>query len=181
MMDIKRHMLLAFASWAIACQSHAQVTAAIVRLDGDGPHYLYSVKKLSRADKIHFQFPMDGQPTCCRSIAAGAVTLLPSDPDAVDFTTSRALYRYRLSLKEVSAPLPFIGLAAIGLNTSIAANGHWRLNARTGSSSTDLSLCTSREGVHVQRKSGEKTQDHLYLYLGYDLDNPTCDQYGSIR
>jgi len=180
-MDIKRHAFLVLASWGIACQLHAQTTAAIVKLDGDGPHYLYSIKKLSSGDKIHLQFPTDGQPACCRNISPGAATLLPSDPDAVDFTTSRALYRYRLSLKEVSAPLPFIGIAAIGRNANITVNGHWRLTTHTDTSSTDLSLCTSTEGVHVQSKSSVKTQDHLYLYLGYDLDNPTCDQYGSIR
>lgn len=180
-MDIKRQLFLALASWRFAAQSPAQVTAAIVKLDGDGPHYLYSAKKLARGDNIHLQFPTDGQPACCLNIVPGAASLLPSDPDAVEFNTSRPLHRYRLTLKGVSAPLPFIGLAVIGRSASVTADGHWRLKTTAGASATELSLCTSPEGVHVHSRSGAKAQDHLYLYLGYDLDNPTCDQFGSIR
>lgn len=180
MMDAKRHVILLLATFSVSTQAHAQVTAAIVKLNGSGAHFLYTPKKLSSGDKVVLQFPKNDQPACCASIDWKTATLLSSDPDAVELNLSRPLFRYRFSAKGVTAPMPFVGLAAVG-TTAIQADGPWRMKTLGAKTSTDLALCTSQEGVHVQSRSAGKIQNHLYLYLGYDLENPSCDKDGTLR
>jgi hypothetical protein len=40
---------------------------------------------------------------------------------------------------------------------------------------TRLTMCTSREGVHITARpyENERVLTHLYYYLGYDVE-PTC-------
>jgi hypothetical protein len=150
------------------------MNAAIVKLNEGGPNYLYSAQKISQGDTVYFQIPKDDQPSCCGQISAKAATLAALDPDATDYSSDRTLYRYRINVTGVSTTLPFLGIAVIGNKMSVKQDGTSRIIARQGNTTTDLHLCTSQEGVHVVTQSAGKQESHLYIYLGYDIENPTC-------
>lgn len=173
-MDTRRFLVAALGALALAGHVHAGVNAAITKLNEGGPSYLYTAQKINPGDSIHFQFPENDNPVCCARSRGSVVTLLSSDPDAVDYVSNRKLYRYRLSTRGISTSLPFIGIAVIGNNVSVAQRGDRQLRVRAGATATDLLLCTSQEGVHVVSRSNGKESGHLYLYLGYDIENPTC-------
>lgn len=173
-MDTRRFLVAALGALALADHANAGVNAAIIKLNEGGPNYLYTAQKISPGDIIHFQFPEDDNPVCCAQSRGSVLTLQSSDPDAVDYVSNRKLYRYRLPTHDMSFALPFIGIAVIGNNLSVAQSGDWQLKSRTGASVTELQLCTSQEGVHVVSRSDGKEISHLYLYLGYDIENPTC-------
>jgi hypothetical protein len=173
-MGIRRYFMAMLGSFALAGNAQAGVKAAIVKLNEGGPNYLYSAQKISPGDTVHFQRPKDDQPSCCGRSHWKAATLLPSEPDAVEYDSDRELYRYRLSVTGISTTLPFLGIAVIGNKVDVEQDGAWRLKARQAGTKADLLLCTSQEGVHVVSRRDGKADSHLYLYLGYDIENPTC-------
>jgi hypothetical protein len=173
-MDIERYFVLMLAGFAMAGNAQAGVKAAIVRLNEDGASYLYSAQKISPGETVHFQLPKNDRPSCCGRSHWKAVSLLPSEPDAVEYHSDRALYRYRLPVTGLSTSLPFLGIAVIGNKVDVEQDGAWRVKARQAGTKTDLMLCTSQEGVHVLSRRDGKAESHLYLYLGYDIENPTC-------
>lgn len=173
-MDINRYLLAVLGCFAMGAPANAGVKAAIVKLNEGGPNYLYSAQKISSGDTVHFQLPKDDQPSCCGQKSGKAVHLLVAEPDAVDYATERPLYRYRLDVTGISTSMPFLGIAVIGNKVSVEQDDVWNILARQGGTTTDLFLCTSREGVHVISQSAGKRESHLYIYLGYDIENPTC-------
>jgi hypothetical protein len=174
-MDIERLAVVAFCSCALAANTNAAVNLAIVKLNDEGHNYLYTPSKINAGDIVYFQFPKSDNPTCCKHEDGQMATLATPDSDAVDFDSNRTLYRYKLVSTGVSSELPFLGIAVIGKDLTVTPTGTWRLKAQSASDTHDLILCTSTEGVHLTSQSGGKALSHLYLYLGYDIDNPTCD------
>lgn len=174
MMAAQRHLVVLLSTLTLSGYAYAAMNAAIVRLDGQGSNVLYTAQPIGPGDTVHFQFPKNDEPTCCRQASGKAATLLTPDPDATDYISDRKLYRYRLAVTGISTSLPFLGIAVIGDKISVAQDGGTRIKARSQTDTTELLLCTSQEGVHLVGRSGEKIASHLYLYLGYDIDNPTC-------
>ncbi len=173
-MDIKRYLILMLGSFAMAGSANAGVNAAIVKLNEEGPNYLYSARKINPGDSIQFQIPKNDQPSCCGRSDWKAVTALAADPDAINYASDQPLYRYRLNVAGISTTLPFIGIAVIGSKVSTKQDGDGKIEAREGGTATALILCTSEEGIHVVSRSGGKQDSHLYVYLGYDIENPNC-------
>lgn len=173
-MDTKQYFFALLGSLAIAGTAHAGVKAAIVKLNQGGPNYLYSAQKISPGDTIRFQIPKNDLPSCCGQSSAKAATLVAPDPDATDYSSDRQLYRYRLDVTGISTTLPFLGIAVIGNGVSAEQDGTSSILVRRGSTTTDLHLCTSQEGVHVISQRAGTQESHLYIYLGYDIENPTC-------
>jgi hypothetical protein len=173
-MDIKRHLSVMVAGLALAGPATAGVKAAIVKLNGGGPNYLYSDQKISPGETVHFQFPKNDQPSCCGRSDWKAATLLTADPDAVDYASDRPLYRYRIIITGASTTLPFLGIAVIGNKLSLQQANTGHIEARQNGATTDLRFCTSQEGVHLISRSAGKQDRHLYIYLGYDIENPSC-------
>jgi len=173
-MNLQPQLLLALAIWSAVTLAQAQVSAALVRLDGNGPHYLYSAKQLGSDDKVYLQYPKHGKPVCCARLDWRTARPAPGDPDAVELGTSRLLYRYRFMSRSIKAPLPFIGLAAVAGNANVSAAGAWRIEAVAGKTATDFTLCTTAKGVHVHSQAPGQAATHLYLHLGYDLEYPPC-------
>lgn len=173
MMNTKRRLSV-LLSLALSGYAHAGMHAAVIRFDEKRPTYLYTAQAISPAETVYFQFPKNDAPTCCRQASGKTATLLTPDPDATDTTSDRKLYRYRLAVTGISTSLPFLGIAVIGSKVSVEQDGGTRIEARSGMHTNELLLCTSQEGVHLVSRSGDKKESHLYLYLGYDIDNPTC-------
>lgn len=173
-MNLQHHLLLALLTCCGAIPAQAQIGAAIVRLDGSGPHYLYSARKLTDGDKVYLQYPKNGRPTCCAHIDWRTARPASSDPDAMDLGTSRPLYRYRFMSRSIKAALPFIGLAAVGRNATVTAAGAWRIEALAGKAATDFTLCVTPDGVRVESQAAGQAPSRLYLHLGYDLEYPPC-------
>lgn len=173
-MDTKRHILAAFALSVLQTSAYGGVNAAIVKLNDDGRHFIYAANKINQGDTIYFQFPKKGHAACCSQASWKAVGILAADPDAVDYTSDRQLYRYRLRASGFEDALPFVGIAAIGRNLAVAADGEWRVTASSGAAKSRLALCTSQEGIHVTSQAEGTNASDLYLYLGYDIENPTC-------
>jgi hypothetical protein len=174
MMDARRYLVAALSTLALAGTANAGVNAAIIKLNERGPHYVYSAQKIHAGDTIRFQFPQDDQPACCRQSSGKAATLLASDPDAVDFSSERKLYRYRLVDTGISTSWPFLGIAVIGDNVSVEQDGPLQVKTHRGATTSNVLLCTSQEGVHLVSRAAGKVESHLYLYLGYDIESPTC-------
>lgn len=171
-----RHRLpiLVLSLWTFAAPAPAQVAPALVRLDGNGPHYLYSARQLVDGDQVYLQYPKGAKPICCARLDGNTARRAPSDPDAIDLGTSRPLYRYRFMSRSIRAPLPFIGLAAVGRGARARTAGAWRIELRSGETVTDFTLCVTPQGVQVERQAPRQRPTRLYLHLGYDLEYPPC-------
>lgn len=179
-MDAKKYSLRILGLTA-CLSSHAEPTVAIVQSNGNGRHVLYSKEKISPNDTVHFQYSKDGEPSCCAVVSGKSLRPLSVEAIARDVKASRPLHRYRFTSRAISDPMPFIGIAVTGNRTKVAAHGATGLRATRGSATAELDLCTSQEGVHVVQTTAQKLEQHLYLYLAYDIDQPTCDNDGLPR
>lgn len=174
-MDTKRIFLALLGTIVLSSNAIAAIDAAIVKLNDDGKNYIYTATKISAGDTIYFQFPKNNyEPDCCKRITWQATKLMRSDSDAIDNRNGSKLFQYQISVAGISGDMPFVGIAVIGKSLVVTPRGKWRLKARAGSDTEDLQLCTSQEGVHVQGEADDRRQSDLYLYLGYDIENPTC-------
>jgi hypothetical protein len=180
-MSAKQYLFVALTTSAHLATAFAGVNIAVVKLNDDGRNYIYSAKKISPGDSVYFQYPKDGKPTCCAKKGWKSATRVAPDPDAVSYDTNHKLYRYDLVAPGMTSSLPFLGIAAIGKNLTVAPAGVWQVNVGKGVGSTGLKLCTSQEGVHVMSQADGKSQSHLYLYLGYDIENPTCESMNKVN
>lgn len=77
--------------------------------------------------------------------------------------------------------MPFVGIAVIGSNPAIHAYDDRSIKIKDGNALVTLALCTSQEGIHVVNRIDGKSPKHFYMPLGYDLENPTCDEDGLPR
>jgi hypothetical protein len=173
-MDTNKHLFAALIFVALALPARAEVSVGIVRLNDEGGSYLYSSRKIAAGETVYFQFAKEGTPACCQHTAARAARPVTPDDAAVDYDADTRLYRYRLALKSEPDALPFIGAAAIGKALRVKEAGPWTMRVHQPGGVAELRLCTSREGVHVTREGKGGKRRHIYLYLGYDIENPTC-------
>ena len=125
---------------------------------------------------VYFQYPdAMQQPVCCKRLSGHEfVKADGADTLATNEVTGNPPIIYKARLPKLWAEMPFVGAATIGqsLRTK-GVGGQLVAKTRQGHvSSTET--CTSQEGVHLIAKKGKAEVTHLYLGLGYEVEQPTC-------
>lgn len=175
MMDTKR--LAAWTAILLASSSpSAAADVGIIRLNPEGQHYLYSRHKIVSGEQIMIQTPAPNEDrACCMAITVDAGRSPIRDPDASEYPSDRKLFRYKIKPPSgIKAELPFMGIAVIGKRLDLQQLSNTTIRIGGDAHASEVSMCTSREGVHVVHKAGEEVLGHLYYYLGYDIENPSC-------
>lgn len=184
-----------FLSLSLSLGACAQTPAAsapgalrhgIVQFDGQGGVVLVTAQPAPARGEVLVQVPdAQGDAMCCKRLPLSAFKVVKApEGAATDEVSGRppVMLRGHVARKEV--PMPFVGAAVVGDVRSarmspgggITAQGQ---DGRTVSSST----CISEEGFHVMEKAGAASErgrpgkgllTHLYLGLGYEIDETTC-------
>ena len=190
-------------SWGIAalcaaiCVSTAQASSdaqfAFVRANAKGEIRLYSAKPIEGTASVLAQYPgPDGQPTCCKRFKAAEFQRV-EEPEtiATDEATDEPLLTYLGQLPSGWSRHPFIGTAAVGTGVQAEDRLHRLEMKQRGAKTLAAELCTSQEGLHLHAApsasgdgriasgssdKGDKAEKsvHLYLWMGYEIANPTC-------
>jgi hypothetical protein len=167
---------LRFALAALYCLHHSAGATAdigIFKYESGDESYLYTQKKLGPSDQIYFQYvDPDGKLICCAQRQFRDAQPLHADRIAVDFRSDKVLYRYRLTVPQVSlSSAPYAGVAIVGANLKVKQGSH---EGSLATEAIEFTSCFSTEGLHVLSRKGTLLISHLYLHLGYDIDSPTC-------
>jgi|GEM_PF-1263317 len=178
---VTRLLFLWLALCASACAAPGAADFAIVRMNAKGELRLYSSAPLKRDATIWTQVAGPGDSTlCCRRLKVSE--LQPAQEDgviAIDKATDQALISHLGTMPKDWPHTAFIGIAAIGAQLRVRGHGT-RLDVTDAQGSMiSADLCTSREGVHVVNPSAPAMGPRLYLWLGYDIEEPTCAPLGS--
>ncbi len=148
----------------------APVRFGIAHFDGDGQLKLLMPQALGPSQEVKVQFPDERFATqCCKTIRSSAVKPIVDHAHGAPQT-----FLYLADVPASWATLPFIGMAVTG-HQRIEASGQDRLDVTNlDGTRSEARLCTSHEGVHLTELRGRTVATHLYLRLGYDIDEPTC-------
>ena len=167
--------LLAILLWCSACVGSPKIAFGLVKLDGDGNALLITDRPIPAVATVRLQFAdAQSQPQCCKQLRGS--DFQPSTEEVVatnKLTDAKALI-YRASVPGDWAELPFIGAAAFGEVGTVKGDSTGLLVIGRNGARVRADLCVSREGVHLTQKQGGKVASHLYLWLGYDVESPTC-------
>ena len=168
---VTRLLFLWLALCASACAAPGAADFAVVRMNTKGELRLYSSAPLKRDATSWTQVAGPGDSTlCCRRLKVSEVQ--PAQED-------EALISHLGTMPKDWPHTAFIGIAAIGAQLRVRGHGT-RLDVTDAQGSMiSADLCTSREGVHVVNPSAPAMGPRLYLWLGYDIEEPTCAPLGS--
>lgn len=158
-----------------ACMAATGTDFAITEVADNNKLILITAQKLDPHRDIQLQFP-DEQSNiqCCQRLKASQFR-----PSRKKILVSNALTKGRAFAYETRLPArwqsdPFIGIAAIGPFKATDSQTELLAGNALQGPSLKATLCTSSEGVHLQARRGGELQTHLYLWLGYDIADPTC-------
>ncbi|WP_431261030.1 hypothetical protein ACQ86G_13535 [Roseateles chitinivorans] len=167
--------LAALLLWCSACVGSPNIAFGLVTLDGDGNALLVTDRVVPATATIHLQYA-DGQsrPQCCKLLRGSDLQPTTEDVNAANKLTDAKPQLYRAKVPGDWADLPFVGLAAFGDVGAVSGDASsLRVTGQDGSR-VRAELCLGREGVHLIDKRGGKVASHLYLWLGYEVESPTC-------
>lgn len=144
-------------------------------LDGDGNALLIVDRPVPATATIHLQFAdPQSQPRCCKQLRGSDLQASTEDVVATNKLTDAKPLVYRAKVPGDWAELPFIGVAAFGDTGSVKGDPTSLMVTGRDGVRVRADLCVSREGVHLTEKQGGKVATHLYLWLGYEVESPTC-------
>ena len=158
----------------------APLRHGIVQFDGEGSVFLVTAQPAPAQGVVHFQVPdKQGEPVCCKQLPMSAFKVLKAPPGtATDEVSGKDPVMLRGKVPRTDAPMPFVGAAVVGevQSARLSPGGGLAAQGKDGRTSTS-STCISEEGFHVMEK-GAKAKGpmltHLYVSLGYDIDETTC-------
>ncbi|MDI1259527.1 hypothetical protein [Aquabacterium sp.] len=169
-MDIKfaLSVSLLWAS-ASACASGSDIQHGIIKLDGAGHASLIVAAPLVAGQTVYFQYPdAKQQPVCCKRLTAQEFAKADgADTLATNEVTGNPPVIYHARLPKLWAEMPFVGAATIGQSLRAEGAGRQLFATTRQGHVTSVETCTSQEGVHLMAT-------HLYLGLGYEVEQPTC-------
>lgn len=180
---VTRLICLWLAFCASACAAPSPAEFAIVRMNAKGELRLYASTPLKREDSIWVQVagPDDDTTICCRRIKASALRSLEEDGAiAVDKVTENPLHSYIGVMPKDWRHTAFVGIATMGQQLRVVGEGSRLDVTDTAGTRVSMDLCTSREGVHLLPAPSGKGP-HLYLWLGYDIEEPSCPASASSK
>jgi hypothetical protein len=131
---------------------------------------------LGAGQSVYFQYPNAGQhAACCKRLKASA--FIRTDTSNIlatnEITGDQALI-YSAHIPPHWAEMPFAGAAAIGGGLQTSGSKGWLVVKTREGRTSRVNTCTSREGVHLIEREGKNDVAHLYLGLGYDIEQPSC-------
>lgn len=167
--------LLALLLWCSACLGSPNIAFGLVTLDGDGNALLVTDHLIPATATIHLQFAdAKSQPRCCKQLRGSDFQTSTEEVVATNKLIDAKPLLYRAKVPGDWADLPFVGAAAFGDIDSVAGDSTSLLVAGRNGAHARADLCVSREGVHLTARQGGKITSHLYLWLGYEVESPTC-------
>ena len=165
-----------FWASASACASGSDIQHGIIKLDGAGHASLVLADPLVVGQTVYFQYPDAKQrPVCCKRLTAqDFVKADGADTLATNEVTGNPPVIYHARLPKLWAEMPFVGAATIGQSLRPAGVGRQLVAKTRQGHVTSVETCTGQEGVHLMAKKGKTEVTHLYLGLGYEVEQPTC-------
>ena len=158
----------------------------IVKFDGKGTLTLVTTGPLPTGGDVHFQYPGEtGETACCRRLPQSAFkkVTLPAGT-ATEMGAGRPPVALSARVSAQDADMPFVGAAVLGDVQSVKmALGDGLVARANDGRSTASTTCVSTEGFQVIEKAspgkagaakGGKVRTHLYLNLGYEVEESTC-------
>ena len=158
-----------------ACMAATTIDFAITEVADNKTLILITAQKLDPHGVIQLQFPDEQWNTqCCQRLKASQFKPIRKKTLASNALTKGRAFVYETRLPARWQSGPFIGIAAIGPFEVTDSQAQLLAGHALQGPSLKATLCTSSEGVHLQARRGEELQTHLYLWLGYDIADPTC-------
>lgn len=165
----------ALACTSAVCQSAPYPEFAITQVSDEGRLLLITATKLDPNSVVQLQYsaPKSGV-ACCQRLKASQFK-----PSKAEVVTGNELTDGEGFVYEARVPShwfrdPFIGMAAVGAFKHARSQDDLLEGTAMDNKPVRAALCTSSEGVHLQATRGHQVQTHLYLWLGYDIADPTC-------
>ncbi len=166
---------LALASISSASMSATTPDFAIIKATNKGKLILISATKLDPRHIVQLQFPDSTHGTqCCQRLKASQFKLSEEDIVASNELTDSDAFTYESRTPANWPKGPFIGMAAMGDFKLLRSQDYLIEGRAPDSSHMKATVCTSSEGIHLHATQGDRLQTHLYLWLGYDIADPTC-------
>ncbi|WP_092944068.1 hypothetical protein [Roseateles sp. YR242] len=166
---------LALASVSGVSMSATSPDFAIIKVTNKGQLILISAAKLDPRHVVQLQFPDPKHGTqCCQQLKASQFKLSEEDIVASNELTDSEAFTYESRAPSNWPKGPFIGMAAVGDFKHVRSQDYLIEGRAPDGSPMKATVCTSSEGVHLHATQGDRLQTHLYLWLGYDIADPTC-------
>lgn len=160
---------------ANACIAAPQTAFGIASMDGDRHLTLISAFEIDPATTVQLQFPdQHSRPQCCKRLRASQLSLSKEKLIATNKLTGEPAFVYQGEVPAEWADMPFIGAAAFGNVRSVKSRSDLLQVSDSKGNRFSAKLCTSTEGVHLTELQKNNVVAHLYLWLGYEVESPTC-------
>lgn len=92
------------------------------------------------------------------------------------------MFGYQLTQPPRSiARFPFFGAAAAGRVLTVEQGADRSIKVIRSTDVLRISTCTSQEGLHATATVGDRLVSDLYLGFDYEVESPTCPNYGKRR
>ncbi len=167
---------VALAGSSAACMSGTSPDFAITEVNGEGRLLLITATKLDPQSIVQLQFPDRQSGTqCCQRLKARQFKLSREEVVTSNKLTDGEAFIYEARIPSSWPSGPFIGMAVVGDFKHSRSQNQLLEGSAPNAPHLKATLCTSSEGVHLQARRGEQLQTHLYLWLGYDIADPTCN------
>lgn len=151
----------------------ATLRHAVVQFDGEGLLTLVTTAPAPAQGDVLLQYPgRQGMPACCRRLPLSSFKPVALAPGAAtDMVSDQPLVALQARVPKKDAEMPFVGAAVLGdvASARLGRGGGLMATARDGRTATSTT-CLSSEGFHVIAKGAA----HLYVNLGYDIEESTC-------
>ncbi|HEY0063767.1 MAG TPA: hypothetical protein VGC21_16740 [Telluria sp.] len=172
-MKFVRRCIVLLALSALSLTGVARPKEGLVKIGGTQGALLFTAQEMALTDAVQVQYPdADGNPTCCFTATVLKKVPVPDDDAVSDETNDRTVLAYRIKINGKLEQGPFIGMAAIGPNLKVSAYGP-NLHVMEGQTRMLMMTCLSSEGLHLFLSNGKQMKGHLYIGLGYDVEQ-TC-------
>ncbi|UXH76048.1 hypothetical protein [Roseateles amylovorans] len=150
-------------------------TFGIASMDGDGHLTVVSASPLDLASTLQLQFPDSrSRSKCCKQLSASDLRLAEDKVNASNPLSGQPAYIYQAKVPAHWAEMPFIGVAVFGKVRAVTSTADRLVVADAAGLRFAADLCVSREGVHLTERRGKRLHVHLYFWLGYEVESPTC-------
>lgn len=171
-----KSLVAALLFCVVACSAATPLTYGIVKLDGEGGALVIAARPVAEDSVLHLQFPdAESKPRCCKQLSGSALRpVADGKVIASDKLTGAPAMVYAAQVDSAWTDMPFIGVVVIGDVRRTISEGEQLEATDSRGRRSKARLCTSSEGVHLTAPSSEQVRTHLYLWLGYDIESPTC-------
>ncbi|MGF6151530.1 hypothetical protein [Pseudomonas fluorescens] len=160
-MDIKHALFVILTIFSTSAPAQ-NIGFGFIKNDPEGKTYLYTTQEVTIGEAISVQFlKANGTAACCKLTKSNGEKRQPSD--VTDLLNESDIHIYGLDIQYKET---FIGIAIVGKNAN--ENGTTAIEVKD--QRTIISTCLSQEGLHLFSRKNGILNGHLYLNLGYDVE-----------